>query len=94
MRAAAALARSAWGAASLYTTVAASNEGARALYEEIGFGEVGEESAAWPGQTSLGEGERERERRGRGLVGSPPTHIMLSDSHVCPSHRPRNLAAR
>lgn len=55
LRGAAALARGEWGAASLYTSVAASNDGARALYAEIGFAEVGDAVAAVEGATSLGK---------------------------------------
>ena len=40
MRHAAALAEREWGAGALYTTVAASNAGARALYADFGFVEV------------------------------------------------------
>lgn len=55
LRGAAALARARWGAASIYTSVAAANDGARALYADIGFVEVGDAAAAVAGAMTLGE---------------------------------------
>jgi hypothetical protein len=72
--------------------VAASNEGARALYEEIGFGEVGEESAAWPGQTSLGE-----RGKGGGRRRAPSTQrafLTRTHTHTLPSHTGREILLR
>ena len=54
LRGAASMARAEWGAESLYTSVAATNDAARALYADLGFGEVGDAVAAVAGATSLG----------------------------------------
>lgn len=69
LRGAAMTARAEWGAQTLYTSVAATNDAARALYADLGFGEVGDAVAAVAGATSLGEFWcRGRERGGRRAV--------------------------
>ena len=62
---AAEVARSRWQATGLYTTVAATNAGARALYADFGFVEVAAAAAA--------EGEEEG---GSGVRGSLPATLV------------------